>query len=151
MRISGLPNKNGEQQSPRNVMDLNDGDNTEEDGSSFEGSTITDSHASPIALESLNKKSEQQYPRNVMDLTEGQSSFRRHFSSLKRISSFLRSPFEQNTIKQDVKLPIKEQPRPLLKCFSYKELADATNNFNEGTQYLASCCLMLEHFSVIKS
>ncbi|KAI3805511.1 hypothetical protein L1987_27953 [Smallanthus sonchifolius] len=112
--LEDFPNKKSEQQPPRNVMDLSEGDSAEEDSSSFEGSTIPESPPSPIARE-----------------LKGQSSFRRHISSLKRISSFLRSPFEQNTIKQDVKLPIKEQSRPLLKCFSYKELADATNNFNE--------------------
>ncbi|KAK1429901.1 hypothetical protein QVD17_12229 [Tagetes erecta] len=129
--LADLPNKKNEQQSPRNVMDLTEGDNTEEDSSSFEGSTITESPPSPFAQEYLNRKSEHQSRRNVMDLTEGRSSFRRHIASLKRISSFLRSPFEQNTNKHDVKLPIKEQPGPLLKCFSYKELANATNNFNE--------------------
>ncbi|XP_076954916.1 putative receptor-like serine/threonine-protein kinase At5g57670 [Bidens hawaiensis] len=95
-------------------MDLSEGDSMEEDSSSFEGSTITESPSSPIAQE-----------------LKGQSSFRRHITSLKRISSFLRSPFEQNAIKTEVKVPINEQPRPLLKCFSYEELANATNNFNQ--------------------
>ncbi|XP_076921661.1 putative receptor-like serine/threonine-protein kinase At5g57670 [Bidens hawaiensis] len=114
INLEDLQNKKTEQESPRNVMDLSEGDITEEDSSSFEGSTITESPPSPIARE-----------------LKGQSSFRRHITSLKRISSFLRSPFEQNAIKTKVKVPINEQPRPLLKCFSYEELANATNNFNQ--------------------
>ncbi|KAK9076804.1 hypothetical protein SSX86_005138 [Deinandra increscens subsp. villosa] len=109
--LEDLATKKSEQQSPRNVMDLPEGESTEEDSSSFEGSSLTESPPSPIARE-----------------LKGQSSFRKHISSLKRI---LRSPFEQNTIKQDLKLPIKEQPQTLLKCFSYEELANATNNFNQ--------------------
>ncbi|XP_076945781.1 putative receptor-like serine/threonine-protein kinase At5g57670 [Bidens hawaiensis] len=114
INLEDFQNKKIEQESPRNVMDLSEGDGTEEDSSSFEGSTITESPPSPIARE-----------------LKGQSSFRRRISSLKRISSFLRSPFEHNTIKTELKLPINEQPRPLLKCFSYEELANATNNFNQ--------------------
>ncbi|KAL8265158.1 hypothetical protein R6Q59_023288 [Mikania micrantha] len=113
--LEDFKNKKSEQMSPRNVMDLSEVDSTEEDTSSFEGSTITYSPPSPIITPEL----------------KGQSSFRWHISSLKRISSFLRFPFEQNTIKQEVKPQIKEQPQALLKCFSYEELANATNNFNE--------------------
>lgn len=101
------------------MLDLSDGDyhSTEDDSSSFEGSTLTESPP----------------PRMAPELKE-QSSFRKHMSSLKRISSFLRSPFEQETRKRDVKLQIKEPPPPpLLKCFSYEELANATNNFHQGT------------------
>ncbi|KAF5813202.1 putative protein kinase RLK-Pelle-RLCK-VI family [Helianthus annuus] len=112
--LEDFPNKKSEQESPRNVMDLSEGDSIEEDSSSFEGSTITESPPSPNARE-----------------LKVQSSFRWSISSLKRISSFLRLPFEQNAKQTEVKHPIKEQPRPLLKCFSYDELANATNNFNE--------------------
>ncbi|KAI3701668.1 hypothetical protein L6452_26910 [Arctium lappa] len=108
-------NNKSEQRSPRNILDLSEGDyhSTEEDNSSFEGSSIMESPPPLVAPES-----------------KGQSSFRKHISSLKRISSFLRSPFEPDTRKADMKLPIKEQRQTLLKCFSYEELAKATNNFH---------------------
>ncbi|KVI01391.1 Concanavalin A-like lectin/glucanase, subgroup [Cynara cardunculus var. scolymus] len=108
-------NKKSEQRSPRNVLDLSERDyhSTEEDSSSFEGSSIMESPPPLVARKS-----------------KGQSSFRKHISSLKRISSFLRSPFEPDTRKADMKLPIKEQQQTLLKCLSYEELAKATNNFH---------------------
>lgn len=118
---SDFSNKKSEQCSPKNVLDLSEGDyqSTEEDSSSHEGSTLTDSPPPPLALE-----------------LKGRYSFRKHMSSLKQISSFFRFPFEQGTRKQEVNLPVKEQPPPLFKCFSYEELAIATNNFHEGTRYM---------------
>ncbi|GJR19964.1 probable receptor-like serine/threonine-protein kinase [Tanacetum coccineum] len=126
VNLEDFSNKKNEQRSPRNVLDLSDGDyhSTEGDSSSFEGSTITESPP----------------PLMAQELKE-QSSFRKHMSSLKRISSFLRSPFEQETRKKDVKLPIKEPPPPLLKCFSYEELANATNNFHQVTCNKLRCFL----------
>ncbi|KAL7592373.1 probable receptor-like serine/threonine-protein kinase At5g57670 [Lactuca sativa] len=117
VNVEDLSRKKSEQRSPRNVLDLSEGDyhSTEEDSSSFEGSSITESPRPQLAHESL----------------KGQFSFRKHISSLKRISSFLRYPFETDTKKPNGKLPIKEQPPPLLKCFSYVELANATNNFHQ--------------------
>lgn len=108
------------------MLDLSEGDyhSTEEDSSSFEGSSITESPRPQLAHESL----------------KGQFSFRKHISSLKRISSFLRYPFETDTKKPNGKLPIKEQPPPLLKCFSYVELANATNNFHQGTKLILTKC-----------
>nr|GEZ77270.1 probable receptor-like serine/threonine-protein kinase At5g57670 [Tanacetum cinerariifolium] len=116
VNLEDFSNKKNEQCSPRNVLDLSDGDyhSTEDDSSSFEGSTITESPP----------------PLMAQELKE-QYSFRKYMSSLKRISSFLRSPFEQEIRKKGVKLPIKEPPPPLLKFFSYEELANATNNFHQ--------------------
>ncbi|KAJ9550861.1 hypothetical protein OSB04_014906 [Centaurea solstitialis] len=114
-------NKSHEQRSPRNVLDLSKGDyhSTEEDSSSIEGSSIEGSSI----MESP--------PPLVSSKSKGQSSFRKHISSLKRISSFLRYPFEPDTRKAEMKLPIKEQQQQtLLKCLSYEELAKATNNFH---------------------
>ncbi|KAL4564258.1 hypothetical protein LXL04_028316 [Taraxacum kok-saghyz] len=114
VNIEDVSRKKSEQRSPRNVLDLCEGDyhSTEEDSCSFEGSSITESPPPPLATE-----------------LKGQFSFRKHLSSLKRISSFFRYPFEPDTMKPNRKFPVKEQPPPLLKCFSYDELANATNNF----------------------
>nr|GFB64320.1 probable receptor-like serine/threonine-protein kinase At5g57670 isoform X2 [Tanacetum cinerariifolium] len=116
VNLEDFSNKKNEKCSPRNVLDLSDGDyhSTEDDSSSFEGSTITESPP----------------PLMAQELKE-QSSFRKYMSSLKHISSFLRSPFEQEIRKKGVKLPIKEPPPPLLKFFSYEELANAINNFHQ--------------------
>ncbi|CAH1449355.1 unnamed protein product [Lactuca virosa] len=116
VNVEDLSRKKSVQRSPRNVLDLSEGDyhSTEEDSSSFEGSSITESPRPQLAPE-----------------LKGQFSFRKHISSLKRISSFLRYPLENDTKKPNGKLPIKEQPPPLLKCFSYVELANATNNFHQ--------------------
>ncbi|KAI3709151.1 hypothetical protein L2E82_38910 [Cichorium intybus] len=113
--VEDISRKKSEQHSPRNVLDLSGGyRSTEEDSSSFGESSITESPPPPMARE-----------------LKGQFSFRKHISSLKRISSFLRYPFEPDTRKPEVKLLTKEQPPPLLKCFSYEELANATNNFRQ--------------------
>nr|XP_043630612.1 probable receptor-like serine/threonine-protein kinase At5g57670 [Erigeron canadensis] len=111
-----VKDEKSEQCSPRNVLDLSgEYHSTEEDSSSFEGSTITESSSPSLSVD-----------------LKSRSSFRRHISSLKRISSFLLSPFEQDSSKQNLKLSIKQPPPPpLLKCFTYQELANATNNFQQ--------------------
>ncbi|KAK6944260.1 UspA [Dillenia turbinata] len=98
--------------SPRTVLNEFEGDThtMEEDNSSFEGSSITESP--PL-------------------VPKDQTNNRKQVSPIKLISSFLRSPFnlyERKKIKSDSNHYEKEQP--LLRCFSYEEISNATNNFH---------------------
>ncbi|XP_058187570.1 probable receptor-like serine/threonine-protein kinase At5g57670 [Rhododendron vialii] len=100
-----------ERPSPRRVLDIIEGDSnsTEEDSSSFGDSSIT-TESPPLA------------PR---------SNYRNLKSPFQRISSFLRSPFDSNVRrKSNEVIPRKEQQKPLLRCFSYEEIAIATNHFH---------------------
>ncbi|KAK3007640.1 hypothetical protein RJ639_013108 [Escallonia herrerae] len=91
-------------------------------------------------------------PRTVLDEVERESESTEEYSSsteglsitmsplqaplkqrspLQRISSFLRSPFDQMGRKGNEFLSIREkQQLPSLRCFSFEEIANATNNFH---------------------
>lgn len=98
--------------SPKTVLDSCEGESlsTEEDSSSIGESSTTGSPPLPLS-------------------SNGQSHYRKQ---IKRISSFLRSPFTVSERKRNEAFPIKEKQQPLLRCFSYEEIANATNNFNPG-------------------
>ncbi|WOH06913.1 hypothetical protein DCAR_0626342 [Daucus carota subsp. sativus] len=51
-------------------------------------------------------------------------------SPFQRISSFLRTPFASSGRKRIEAFVDKEKPQPLLRCFSYEEIAKATNSFH---------------------
>ncbi|KAK1366838.1 Concanavalin A-like lectin/glucanase, subgroup [Heracleum sosnowskyi] len=82
---------------------------TEEDSSSTGESSITESPLSHVSKEPNNKK---------------------QLSPLQRISSFLLTPFALSGRKRIEAFVDKEKPQPLLKCFSYEEIAKATNSFH---------------------
>ncbi|XP_057514279.1 probable receptor-like serine/threonine-protein kinase At5g57670 [Actinidia eriantha] len=99
--------------SPRRVLDLCEGESnsTEEDSSSFGDLSLTESpHLAPIP--------------------KSESNFRKPPSQLKRISSLLLSPFDLNTRKRNEITSNKDKQPPLLRCFSYEEISNATNNFH---------------------
>ncbi|KAK3026282.1 hypothetical protein RJ639_041231 [Escallonia herrerae] len=91
-------------------------------------------------------------PRTVLDEVERESGSTEEYSSsteglsitmsplqaplkqrspLQRISSFLRSPFDQMGRKGNEFLSIREKQQPSLRCFSFEEIANATNNFHQ--------------------
>ncbi|KAK6942399.1 UspA [Dillenia turbinata] len=98
--------------SPRTILNEFKGDShtIQEDSSSFEGLSITES------------------PSLV---PKDQTKNRKQASPIKFISSLLRSPFnlyKRKRIKSASNHYEKEQP--LLRCFSYEEISNATNNFH---------------------
>ncbi|KAL7200120.1 hypothetical protein ACSBR2_022262 [Camellia fascicularis] len=99
--------------SPRTVLDVCKGESnsTGEDSSSFGDSSITESP--PLSLE-----------------LKRESNFPKPPSPFKRVSSFLRSSFDFNARKRNDVLSDNEKQQPLLRCFSYKEIAKATKNFH---------------------
>lgn len=106
-----------ERPSPKRVLDISEGDSnsTEEDSSSFGDSSIT-TESPPLAPGS-----------------KTESNFRNLKSPFQRISSFLRSPFDSSVRrKSNEVISGKEQQKPLLRCFSYEEIAIATNHFHPG-------------------
>ncbi|GMP36320.1 hypothetical protein CsSME_00008487 [Camellia sinensis var. sinensis] len=102
-----------EKASPRAVIDLSDGEsnNTEEDSSSTGDSSMTESPPLSLGL-------------------KNELSFRKPLSPFQRISSFLRSSFDFNGKNRNEVTSNKEKQQPLLRCFSYEEIANATNNFH---------------------
>lgn len=105
-----------ERPSPKRVLDICEGDcnSTEEDSSSFGDSSITTE--SPPQAPGLKTEP------NLLKLP------------FRRISSFLRSPFDPNVKRKsnDEVIPGKDQQEPRLRCFSYEEIALATNYFRPG-------------------
>ncbi|KAJ7955745.1 Receptor-like kinase [Quillaja saponaria] len=95
--------------SPRTVLDELEGESnsTEDDTSSFGASSITES-PSPAPSFKI------------------QSKTRKPLSPYRIIASFLGSPLR----KRNCKIPGKEKPQPLLKCFSFEEICNATNGFH---------------------
>ena len=85
---------------------------TEEDTSSIGESSITESPLSNLSKEQPNNK--------------------KQMSPFQRISSFLRTPFASSGRKRIEAFVDKEKPQPLLRCFSYEEIAKATNSFHPG-------------------
>lgn len=85
---------------------------TEEDSSSVGGSSITESPLSHLSKDQPNNK--------------------KQMSPLQRISSFFRTPFALSGRKRIEAFVDKEKPQPLLRCFSYEEIAKATNSFHPG-------------------
>ncbi|XP_075077450.1 LOW QUALITY PROTEIN: putative receptor-like serine/threonine-protein kinase At5g57670 [Nicotiana tabacum] len=59
-----------------------------------------------------------------------QEYFKKPMSPLRRISSFLRSPFDSSSRKKSASFEHKEKHQPPLKCFSYEEIACSTNYFH---------------------
>lgn len=94
-----------ESSSPRTVLDALEGqsNSTEYDTFSTRVSSITDTPS----MASKNKS---------------QSKLRKSQSPFRLIASFLGSPFRRKT----------EKPQPLLKCFSYEQISNATNDFHQG-------------------
>ncbi|XVE71765.1 hypothetical protein DITRI_Ditri10aG0178100 [Diplodiscus trichospermus] len=95
--------------SPRTVLDALEGESnsTEDDSSSFGDSTMSGSPP--------------QAPK-----FKGQPSIKKQVSPYKFISSFFSSPHR----KRKTSLFNKEKEQPLMKCFSYEEISNATNNFH---------------------
>ncbi|XP_043813235.1 probable receptor-like serine/threonine-protein kinase At5g57670 isoform X1 [Manihot esculenta] len=96
--------------SPRSVLDGVDGEShsTEDDSISFEGSSITtDSPQLPSKFKT-------------------ESKTRKQISACKIISAIFTSPLR----KRQSSFPNKGKQQPLLKCFTYEEIANATNNFH---------------------
>lgn len=100
--------------SPRTVFDQleEESNSTEDDLFSVEDSSI------------ISQSPPQQTPK-----------FKGHFNKSKRsmspyrlITSFLSPPLR----KRNASFSNKEKHQPLLKCFSYKEISNATNNFHSG-------------------
>ncbi|XVF70091.1 hypothetical protein PTKIN_Ptkin11bG0134300 [Pterospermum kingtungense] len=95
--------------SPRTVLDVLEGESntTEDDSSSFGGSTMSES------------------PHQVPKF-KGQSCINKQISPFKFISSFISSPLR----KRKASLSNKEKDQPLMKCFSYEDISNATENFH---------------------
>lgn len=103
--------------SPRTVLDICDGDssqsNTDEDGSNSDGT-----FSSLLATDQ--SKGVEIKPESWKPI-----------SPFKLISSFFWS-----TRKQNVSFFKNQKQHPLLSCFSYQEIANATKNFHIGTYIL---------------
>ncbi|CAN4113352.1 unnamed protein product [Withania somnifera] len=107
--------------SPRTVLNGCEGE--EYNSSSFgENSSITKSSISSSSLVTKEFKYQQDYQFKKPPM-----------SPLRRISSFLRSPFDSSSRKKSSRFQneenYKKQPSPL-KCFSYEEIASSTNYFH---------------------
>lgn len=100
-----------ENPSPRTVLDELEGESntTEDDTFSFEDSSI--SQSPPQASKS-----------------KGLSVTRKRMSPGKFLTSIFSSPLR----KSNGSLSSKEKHQPLLTCFSYEEISNATNNFHSG-------------------
>ncbi|XP_031095681.1 probable receptor-like serine/threonine-protein kinase At5g57670 [Ipomoea triloba] len=99
-----------EKPSPRSVLE--ETQSTEEESSIFGDSIVSNSP-------SLSRE------------IKGQAHLRKPMSPLRRISSFFRSPFDSSARKRShLGFPHKQAQPPALTCFSYNEIANATNNFH---------------------
>lgn len=122
---------------------------------------------SPVLKQFISdSKTQTRSPRTVLDALEGQSnsteddtfstrissitdtpsmapkSKRKSQSPFRRIASFLGSPLRRKSSN----LSKNEKRRPLLKCFSYEEISNATNGFHQGTPFRAAIIVV---FSVV--
>lgn len=98
--------------SPKTVLDLSEAESqstTEEFNSSTSSGESTSMAPSPFPL-------------------KGKSNFKKQMSPLKIISSL----FSNGRKGNDGEFSKKGKQQPLLRCFSYQELAIATNNFHQG-------------------
>ncbi|MCE2054943.1 hypothetical protein HAX54_041693, partial [Datura stramonium] len=109
--------------SPRTVLDSFEGE--EKYSSSFGENSMTKSSTSSSTTTTTTTtitkefKYQQEFKKQIM-------------SPLRRISSFLRSPFDSSSRKKSSRFQNEEnkQPSPILKCFSYEEIAISTNYFH---------------------
>lgn len=100
--------------SPTTVLNGYDG---EENSSSFGENSITKSSITSSSLATKEFKYQQ--------------DFKKPMSPLRRISSFLRSPFDSSSRKKSSRFQNEEnKQQPPLKCFSYEEIASSTNYFH---------------------
>lgn len=104
-----IPESKSKNPSPRTVLDEIEAEyqSTEDETLSFGDSTITDSVS---VTPNFTKKSKQR---------------KQPFSPCRLIFSFLGSPFWRRNKSREIR-------QPLLRCFSYEEIMNATNNFNPG-------------------
>ncbi|XP_059636244.1 probable receptor-like serine/threonine-protein kinase At5g57670 isoform X2 [Cornus florida] len=112
-RVSETETEN-EKPSPKTVLDACEGESnsTDDYSSSFGDSIITESPP-------------------LVPKFESQSYVAKPPSPFKRISSFLRSSFDLNGRKRNEVISEKEKHQPLLRCFSYQEIANSTNDFHQ--------------------
>lgn len=116
--------------SPTTVLNGYDG---EENSSSFGENSITKSSITSSSLATKEFKYQQ--------------DFKKPMSPLRRISSFLRSPFDSSSRKKSSRFQNEEnKQQPPLKCFSYEEIASSTNYFHPG---LCSSCVIYTMFFVL--
>lgn len=103
--------------SPRTVLDALEGqsNSTEDDTFSTRVSSITCTPSSGPKI-------------------KGQSKLRKTQFSFRFIISFLGSPFR----RKNFNMSRNEKGQPLLKCFSYEKISNATNDFHQGI------CIALE-------
>ncbi|XP_060171598.1 probable receptor-like serine/threonine-protein kinase At5g57670 isoform X1 [Lycium barbarum] len=98
--------------SPRTVLNGCE----EENSSSFGENSITKSSISSSM---------------ISQFKEQQDQLKKPMSPLRRISSFLRSPFDSSSRKKSSRFQHEEKlQQPPLKCFSYEEIASSTNYFH---------------------
>ncbi|KAE8735463.1 putative receptor-like serine/threonine-protein kinase [Hibiscus syriacus] len=97
-----------QKQSPRTVLDALQGESnsTEDDSSSFWDSTMSGSPQPPKF--------------------KGEPYTRKQMSPYKFISMVFKSPLR----KRKANLSNKEKEQPLMRCFSFEEISNATNNFH---------------------
>lgn len=115
-RWSNKSDHSGEKRSPRNVLDVVEGESnsTEDYSSSLGGSTMSESppQAPKFIQQSMNKQISSPY---------------------KFISSFFSSPLRKR--KASLSIKAKDQQQPLMKCFSYEDISNSTNNFHPGITF----------------
>ncbi|CAI9098586.1 OLC1v1035260C1 [Oldenlandia corymbosa var. corymbosa] len=111
--IAGSKSEN-EKRSPRTVLEAfeTESQGTGEDSSSIDETSVT---KSPIVVSEMKRQPEPKKP----------------MSPLKIFSSFFRSPFDSSARKRNDALFKKEKQQPMLKCFGYEEIVNATNNFHD--------------------
>ncbi|KAL2480980.1 putative receptor-like serine/threonine-protein kinase [Abeliophyllum distichum] len=105
-----------ENPSPTTVLGaiLGESQSTDEDSSSLAESCTTNNFSSPGSHE-LKRKPQIRNPKWI----------------LKQISYLFRSPVDWSGGNRNA-TSLKEKQQSLLRCFSYKEIANATNNFHSG-------------------
>lgn len=105
--ISGTTAQN---RSPRTVLDLMEGqsNSTEDDTFSTRVSSTT-------------------YTPSTDSKIKSRSKIRKHQFPFMFIVSFLASPFR----RKNFSISKNEKPQPLLKCFSYEQISNATNDFHQ--------------------
>lgn len=110
LTITGAKSKSP---SPKTVLDKLEAEylSTEDETLSCGDSTITDSSSVTPNFTNQAKRRKQ------------------GFSPCRLIFSFLGSPFRRTNNSKEIR-------QPLLRCFSYEEILNATNNFNPGESSL---------------
>ncbi|KAG8367689.1 hypothetical protein BUALT_Bualt16G0099200 [Buddleja alternifolia] len=101
--------KSNKKSSPRTVLDICEGDSHESQSNSDEDSSNSGAYSS----------------NSTNTCSKGKSESRKAISPFKRFSSFLSISCDWSSRRQ-----IKQKEQPLLRCFSYEEIASATNNFH---------------------